>query len=266
MLRPVVRGDNNSSPCGPSESGWLRFYEGSSKGVRFLCDCFRLPPRVPNDCCDQTVENRVYYGGERSNSFHLAYIQWFGQSHMPRGNLDLHHALHASNADAIPLPCNPGHGAEFGWAWARSVIDLVESLGAARPTHMILNAGLWRTSNLTKAFWHALASAGAHLQSRHGTRILWRTTPRHEFAQLSWKMSGNELQPWKSFTDVDIKPFVDAGWEIYDAAELVRQFATAQRLTSDQIYLYDRIHLADAANEILAQHVEKRVLGCCESA
>lgn len=256
---------HSTDGCQPSRQYWLNFYEQTTEafGDRMLCDCFRLEPdNNKADCCDQTVENRVYYGG----SYRLAYLQWFGQYHMPRGNVPLKHALHAFHRAALPTRCPPGYGSRFGWSWNYSVVDLLRhELSGTKPTHIIMNAGHWGTSDLSASFWRDLAAAGARLRRVHSARVIWRTTVRQtkqlESAQLAAK-SKNRM-PWGSKVDAPLEPFVTAGWEVYDADTLVRR--TAERLGhADSMVFADGIHLRPDYDELLVTHVLSTYLGCCD--
>ena len=77
-----------------------------------VCDCMRITPRDPHaDSLSQTVKNRVYYGPHAA--FRLAYFQWFGQLHAPRGSLDVERALGAAtHPEPARLPCPPGFGSD----------------------------------------------------------------------------------------------------------------------------------------------------------
>lgn len=257
---------NATNGCESSPPFHVSFYEESTSrfGDRMLCDCFRLAPSDPSaDCCDQAVENRVYYGG----SYRLSYLQWFGQYHMPRGNVPLHDALHALHRDALPARCPPGYGARSGWRWSYSVVDLLRhALSGAKVTHVIMNAGVWGTSNLSASFWQDLAAAGARLRTVHGTRVLWRTTvrPARQQGPVAARAMATKpavTRPWSSKDDVPLEPFLSAGWEVYDANALVRRAARGLGLNRSSQVFSDGIHLWPKFNEVLVTHVLSAYLG-----
>lgn len=254
----------NKSRCAPSQSETYFKDNGICTDYRFdfggrmLCDCFRLKPTRKGDCCNEAVDNRVYYGQlSTGESFQLAYFQWFGQWHAPRGNLNIQQALSSDGcAECANLPCAPGFGSESGWQWSLSIADLLHSLAAVRPTHVILNAGHWDTAAVASAEWAAIAEAGAALKREHRTRIIWRTTPRHKHAMRTPYTANRSYS-------VDIGPFVAAGWELYDAMGIFRAYATRMnrsRYTSS-LFCPDAIHLYQGGNNALVDYVLQNIVG-----
>ena len=72
--------------------------------------------------------------------------------------------------------------------------------------------------------------------------------------------------PWASTRDVNTHAFVQAGWEIYDAAALVTERRSAMGIPSnasgDHRVFMDHVHLLPHFNRVLAQHVERHLIGC----
>ena len=103
---------------------------------------------------------------------------------------------------------------------------LLTELDATPVTHVLLNAGHWGHDALTEEHWAAVARAGARLMRPRpgvrskGARVFWRTTPRHAAGPVSMGAPMGALGhvPWASTRDVNTHAFVQAGWEIYDAA------------------------------------------------
>lgn len=247
-------------------------------GGRELCDCWRGRPKFPlRDCCDSAVENRVYYGA----AFKIAFFQWFGSVHSPRGHLSVERALSTQqrDPDASSLPCGPSFGSKH-WRWSVSTAGLLAQLrDAGTATHVILGAGLWR-ANFTHNEWLELARAGAELRRARGTRLFWRSTPRHPRqraqaphtkAALSAGMGGQAAAAaavpiWGSVNNVNesvVRLLLDHGWELYDASAVVSQQRTLRGNVSwADVFWRDRIHLQRWANDVLAEYVESNLLGC----
>jgi hypothetical protein len=256
-----------SAPRHGKSETWTDFYSQSTAafGGRMLCDCMRLSPRNASaTALSQTVENRVYVAPD--GAYRLAFFQWFGQYEMPRGSVDVCRALgrdsHA-RAGALSerlhaLPCPPGLGSEGNWRWHAGVDGLLRMLAAVRPTHVILNAGHWETAGLGSAVWHAIVRAGVALKADTSARVFWRTTPRRADAD-----SLPRNVPWASLHDVDVTHFVRAGWEVYDAAALVRERRRALNVTSEAQVFIDDVHVQPQINRmVLARFVEREILGC----
>ena len=74
-----------------------------------------------------------------------------------------------------------------------------------------------------------------------------------------------DVKPWSAKNDPDVTPLLSAaGWEVYDAAGVIRNLSSALRLKSSS-KLFDRddqIHLEARGNQALAKYVEQQILGC----
>ena len=208
------------------------------------------------------MENRVYYG--LGGAYRVGYVQWFGQYHIPRGNLNLKLALHTALPSKAVLPCRPGFGAPNGWKWNMSVVELLRSGLRTRLSHLIINAGHWGTSALPPSFWHELAAAGASLRRRQGTRVMWRTSPRPDQPIAA---HGDD-KPWSARNDPNVTALLSAaGWGVYDAAGVIKNLSSVLKLKSAKLFdRDDQIHLEARANQALAKYVEQHILGCgsCE--
>jgi len=261
--RPA-RGAAGGGTCEASEGTWVSNFERWSDGFggRELCDCFRLRPRQ-RDCCDQSVENRVYYG---AHGVRLAFVQWFGHFHAPRGSLDLARALAAREPTRArkELSCANGYGRVNGWSWSRPLEHVLRVLAAARPTAVIVNAGHWGVSKLSVADWQRIGAAGAELIGAGNTSVYWRTTPFREDAH--GHVDRADQTPWAARDLVDPAPLLAAGWQVYDAAALVaavrRRNPWSGRPTAEAALFKDGVHLSDDLDRVLADHVLGRILRC----
>lgn len=176
---------HSSAACLPSPGYFGCMYNETTDEFdgRMICDCMRLDCKLGRQPCSddllgQTVENRVYYGRNSGQSgfLRLSFFQWFGHSYMPRGSLDVLHALKARDpSNHTHLPCAPGYGVPDSWRWNASVEELLRRLSLVKPTHVIINSGHWASSRFTAEQWAGIRSAGDALRP---ARVFWRTTPR----------------------------------------------------------------------------------------
>lgn len=244
--------NETAAECERSYGLWSRFYALSTNSFdgRMTCDCYRLAPQNESlDCCDRAVENRVYDGGD----FKLSYFQWFGDVHQPRGNLIL--ARHPEHSQL----CATGKGS--AWRWSEPIDAFVARLTNLAPTHVILNAGHWRTHSLSEALWRSLAQAGAALRRSTGATIFWRTTPRNPTGR-------EKSKPWGADEEVSTHWFREAGWEIYDAAAVVKAFRLGEKPPRYALWFgtfksATDAHLVPKADSALAHHVATALLRCC---
>ena len=175
-------------PAYETQSKWasiMRYLHGMIGDLE-ICDC----SPGPTLCCRERFENRVFRFSDRGNDAgSLAYFNLYGDQVPVRGSLGLHHiaafATDGSRPTHEQFPCPVGVARNSTWEYP--VDKLLNRLHILRPTHLVLNMGLWVFDEHENAWWHAIASAGRRLQHRFGTTLLWRTHPRPvaEFASPS---------------------------------------------------------------------------------
>jgi hypothetical protein len=156
---------------GEFSNRWKKFFEGTSKllGGNEQCDCFRMDSEK---CCDhpRTVENRFYTLKEYN--IKLTYIQLFGQNE-----------LHGHSFKDGELPCKAGHcdPNEIPLEWKGTLPEVLRTIvKPMRPTHLIVNTGMWwepKLDNPTDMRWlEEVALAGNDALAPTNGVAMWRAS------------------------------------------------------------------------------------------
>ena len=146
------------------------------------CDCHRSEGNMHDEIFNEIYENRYFYDPARNNS--VVYLQKFGdfpfQSHWEPGpNVNMPHprngVLLDSKQDAVDPPFFRGN-------WIETLSDFVPKL-EPKPTHIVLNSGLWGPGGFDKE--EQMAGVLAALQ-RNGMKGIYKTTTRKSAEELEW--------------------------------------------------------------------------------
>jgi hypothetical protein len=233
FLPPEVKAKHNVPGCnqGGGTETFMRYTNHILNGHE-VCDCHQNGNWKGAGDWYNSTENRVYWNGNTM----LSYFQWFGDVVSPRGTMDITPALGLQH-QAVQLQCPvgqfPGH-----WAWSMSLKDFImTTVKNANPTHVVISAAFWPSKPEDTVFWDELAKAGAaSVQATHG-QVFWRTTPQR-----------TDHQSADPASLVDKARFLQNGWKVYPAQQIVLQFQGARN--NDEIF-YDFTHLKPAAATFL---------------
>eukprot|EP00928_Gymnodinium_smaydae_P053250 TRINITY_DN37289_c0_g1_i1.p1 TRINITY_DN37289_c0_g1~~TRINITY_DN37289_c0_g1_i1.p1 ORF type:complete len:362 (+),score=25.39 TRINITY_DN37289_c0_g1_i1:50-1135(+) len=216
--RPAAMG------CKRDDLKWESFYRYTNLlfNGHEVCDCYRYGNHYAN-----TTENRMYTSA--AGDVKIAYFQWWGQASVPRGMCP----VQAFTAPGTTAPtCPAGEGSNF--AWQSPVADFVSNIVTQMaPTHLVMNADWWPVDQLPVTFWTQLAAAGVHAVSASGGRAFFKQSPA--------KLGVGARQP----NYIDMTPFTTAGWQMYNAAQIVGEIQTTW--TNEAVF-FDDMHLTPAAN------------------
>lgn len=234
-LPPQVKAVNNVAGCngGGGTETFMR-YTNHMLNTHEVCDCHQNGDWKGVGDFYNSTENRVYLNGNTM----ISYFQWFGDTVAPRGTTDITPLLQAA-PKAVQLTCPVG---QFPgkWAWSMQLKDfLTNVVKYANPTHLVISAAFWPTNPTDAAFWDAIAQAGVSATSVSKGQVYWRTTPQR-----------TDHPPTNPADKVDTARFLQKGWKIFPAQQIVQQFQGARN--SDDIF-YDFTHLKPASASFLGQ-------------
>lgn len=208
---PAPLGGDPGEPSVANERewpSWNDFLRGSNAlfGGRELCDCYReeydplkgqiKPPE------EEKHENRFYTTPDGIFVSHLTYTTFpnklhghFGFPPYPQGR-----------QPCAPATCNSPED------WAHHLAEgLAGPVKDMRPTHLVLNSGLWGTSNKFEG-WPAIAAAGRAAVAAQGGRAIWKTTTG----------SKGKFPTQPGHDAMAIEHTQAAGWDLLDAFNITR--------------------------------------------
>jgi hypothetical protein len=257
----------------------MRYNHGVLERGHEVCDCSPGPTK----CCRERFENRVFRvanhddsdkqpaldhapfgeelgrgGGGGGGGGFMAYFQLLGDQAPVHGSLSLSRLAAFALSGELPspaeLPCPAGIARN--WTWSLEVPALLKALDELRPTHLVLNMGVWvyrRIDDPLALPWETIARAGRWLSERHNTKLLWRTQPlpTRELARRAQHHPAGLEHSTRAHLDA---LFTENGWRLYDAAEASRRFrgGAADALAFNAI---DGRHLSFEANQAVTRHL-----------
>ncbi|KAL4438729.1 hypothetical protein ABPG77_006333 [Micractinium sp. CCAP 211/92] len=199
---------------------WNDFLRGTNRlfNGRELCDCFRadwVPGSGWKPPEDEKHENRFYrrrLGGAGGDIFvsHLTYTTYPNRMH---GHYGFPPYLKGRRPCA-PATCN--FPADWAHHLAEGLTGPVKDLG---PTHLIVNSGLWASSNALPD-WHAIAAAGVAAVAPQGGRAIWRGTTANR---------GRKVPVQPGHDARAIQHTQAAGWDLLDAYNITRPLLSMKR-------------------------------------
>lgn len=200
------------------------------------CDCYEFGDWAGARDIYNSTENRIYINGDTL----ISYFQWFGDIVPPRGTFDITPLL---RVPAVP-PVQPCPVGQFpgSWAWTSQMKDFLHNvIRYSRPTHVVLSTSFWPIDPANIQFWSEIADAGiASVMDSQG-QIIWRSTPQrtdHQFSHASPR--------------VDMAPFVQKGWKVYPAQQIISQYQLYN--PDNNAVFYDFAHLRPASQCFLMQN------------
>ena len=202
---PPSSTDTEPSVCeefswGEEDGRWQRFMEGTSLLLKHeRCDCFRMDVPAYRMDHERTVENRYYH--LEAQSIRVSFIQLFGQ-----------HEMHGHNREGLTCKAGDCDPARFPLDWRGDLPTVLASVvKPMRPTHLIVNTGMWwepKLENSADMDWlQRVATAGLDAVAPMGGQVIWRTTT-------------SERQGLFIFDRAAVQVMEAAGWLIFDTGLL----------------------------------------------
>jgi hypothetical protein len=241
-LPPAVIAEQHVNGCngGGGTETFMRYTNHILHGHE-VCDCHQNGDWKGAGDWYNSTEDRVYWNGDTM----LSYFQWFGDIVPPRGTFDITQAL-GGNPQAVQPTCPVG---QFPgkWAWTMPLTDFIKNVVTyANPTHLVISAAFWPSKPEDAQLWDGLAKAGAAAVQNQNGQVFWRTTPQR-----------TDHPSTDPASLVDTARFLQNGWKVYPAQQIVLQFQGAR--TNDEIF-YDFTHLRPpAATHLMQTWLEQNV-------
>mmetsp|Transcript_61935 Transcript_61935/g.98124 ORF Transcript_61935/g.98124 Transcript_61935/m.98124 type:complete len:351 (-) Transcript_61935:6-1058(-) len=191
-----------------------------------VCDCYKFGKWAGAYDMYNSTENRIYTNPNTNTM--ISFFQWFGDIVPPRGTFDISPLLSptpvALHQQQCPVGQFPGK-----WAWSLTLAHfLSQVVRYAKPTHVVVSSSFWPIHPENKQLWEEVAAAGVESVMDSGGKVMWRSTPQRV---------GFPAYPTPR---VDMTPFVNKGWSVFPAQQIVAQFQGAQ---SDDAIFYDFAHI-----------------------
>ncbi|KAI7840403.1 hypothetical protein COHA_005834 [Chlorella ohadii] len=211
---PHPTGNQPGQPSVANEhewASWNAFLRGTSRlfGGRELCDCYRedlfeyFDPRFRRFVTwkppeDEKFENRHY----RSGNISVSHFTFTTEPNTVHGHFGFPPYENGRK------PCKPA-ACRAAADWSYRLVDaLRKPVAAMQPTHLVLNSGLWGSSNaFGNKTWQNIARAGRTAVAAQQGRAIWRTTT----ASLGKNAAGRDHDK------LALAHTTAAGWGVLDA-------------------------------------------------
>ncbi|KAL4440174.1 hypothetical protein ABPG75_003175 [Micractinium tetrahymenae] len=200
---------------------WNDFLRGTSRlfNGHELCDCFRadwVPGSGWKPAEEDKHENRFYrrrLGAAAGGDIFVSHITYTTYPNKMHGHYGFPPYLKGRR------PCAPAT-CDFPADWAHHLAEgLAGPIKDLRPTHLVLNSGLWASSNMLPD-WPAIAAAGAAAVAPQGGRAIWRGTTANR---------GRKVPVHPGHDAMAIEHTRAAGWDLLDAYNITQPLLAMKR-------------------------------------